>query len=359
MQTVGDVIRKYRKQKGLTQEEMADRLGVTAPAVNKWEKNSSLPDVALLAPIARLLGITTDELLCFRGTLSDIEIQQYLTQLQEDLERKEFPTVLCSVQEKIREYPNAEHLIWQAASILDGKRQLLDLPNQDAYDAVLYGWYERCLQSEDEGIRNQAADALFHAYVRREDYEKAVQYLAVFSRENPERKRKQALVDGRTGKRKAAYRALEELLYTGYLHTQNVLEDLRILYREDGDRAMVHKLADLSGAVAAAFEMGRYHEVYPRLGAAAWEQDTAWTAEIVEQLLESADTIVDFVRSPLYRHMNLKPAGPEFAEAARQALLQSLENEAFAYMREDPNWETWKSVVFRPKPRPGAQNPTK
>ena len=41
MQT-GEVIRKYRKQRNLTQEEMAQRLGVTAPAVNKWENGDSL-----------------------------------------------------------------------------------------------------------------------------------------------------------------------------------------------------------------------------------------------------------------------------------------------------------------------------
>ena len=358
MQTVGDVIRKYRKSKGLTQEEMADRLGVTAPAVNKWEKNSSLPDVALLAPIARLLGITTDELLSFHGNLSDNEINQYFAQLQEDLEHRDFHTVFLSAQEKVREYPNAEGLIWQAASILDGARLLLDLPNQDAYDNVLYGWYERCLQSEDEGIRNQAADALFHAYVRKGDYEKAAQYLSHFSRENPERKREQALVDGKTGHREAAFRSLEELLYTGYLHTQNVLNDLRILYMEDGDRAMVHKLVDLSGAVAAAFEMGRYQAVCPGLDAATWEKDPVWTMGLVEELLDSADTIGDFVRSPLYRHMNLRPADPSFAEAARQTLLQSLEDEAFAYMQSDPNWDLLKSGASWQNAASPGRNPT-
>ena len=39
--TIGDVIKKYRKNLGITQEEMAARLGVTAPAVNKWEKGVS------------------------------------------------------------------------------------------------------------------------------------------------------------------------------------------------------------------------------------------------------------------------------------------------------------------------------
>lgn len=53
--TLGTVIRKYRKIKNLTQEEMAVRLGVTAPAVNKWENENSYPDIMLLTPIARLL----------------------------------------------------------------------------------------------------------------------------------------------------------------------------------------------------------------------------------------------------------------------------------------------------------------
>ena len=96
--TIGNVIKKYRKNKGMTQEEMAARLGVTAPAVNKWEKGGSLPDVALLAPIARLLGITTDELLSFKDDLTDEEIGQYLSGLQKDLESKGFHDVFLSVK---------------------------------------------------------------------------------------------------------------------------------------------------------------------------------------------------------------------------------------------------------------------
>ena len=239
--TVGNVIKKYRKKKGMTQEQMAARLGVTAPAVNKWEKGGTLPDVALLAPIARLLGITTDELLSFKDDLTDEEIDQYLSGLQKDLESKDFHDVFLSVKEKIEEYPNCEKLIWQAAVILDAKRMTTELPDKDGYDDVIFGWYERCLLSEDERMRDQAADSLFSAFIRQENYEKAAQYLDHFSLENPERKRKKALVDSKTGKRTEAYRAYEELIYTGYQHMQMTLNDLRILYMEDGDREMAEK----------------------------------------------------------------------------------------------------------------------
>ena len=70
---IGEIIRKYRKSKNMTQEEMASRLGVTAPAVNKWESGSIYPDITLLAPLARLLEIDLNTLFTFHETLSKKE----------------------------------------------------------------------------------------------------------------------------------------------------------------------------------------------------------------------------------------------------------------------------------------------
>lgn len=83
--SIGKVIRKYRKEKNMTQEEVAVRLGVTAPAVNKWENENSLPDIMLLAPIARLLGISLDTLLSFRDELTAEEINGIINELNEKL----------------------------------------------------------------------------------------------------------------------------------------------------------------------------------------------------------------------------------------------------------------------------------
>ncbi len=344
--TTGDVIRKYRKNKGMTQDEMAARLGVTAPAVNKWERGSTLPDVALLAPIARLLGITTDELLSFKDELTDEEISRYLSRMQKDLEVKNFHDVFLSVKEKIEEYPNCEKLIWQAAVILDAKRMTAELPDKNNYDSVIFGWYERCLLSEDEQIRNQAADSLFHAFVRKEDYEKAAQYLNYFSRENPERKRGEALVNSKTGKRTEAYRAYEELIFIGYQRIQLTLNDLRILYMEDGNHEMVKKLIEVSSSAASAFEMGRYSEVCWGLDAAVWEKDAAWTAQLIREILNSIGTTGDFTKSRIYQHMTFKTADPDFAAGLKQELLNSLGDESFHYMQGNEDWEKLKSGVY-------------
>lgn len=61
--TMGEMIAALRKEKGMTQQELADQMGVTDKAVSKWERNISCPDVAVLPRLAELFGITVDELM--------------------------------------------------------------------------------------------------------------------------------------------------------------------------------------------------------------------------------------------------------------------------------------------------------
>lgn len=72
-----DVIREKRRAMGFTQEQMADYLGVSAPAVNKWESGTTCPDMAILPALARLLGTDPNTLLCFHENLSKEEIAAY------------------------------------------------------------------------------------------------------------------------------------------------------------------------------------------------------------------------------------------------------------------------------------------
>lgn len=62
-ETIGKRISNLRKEKGITQEDLAERLGVTPQAVSKWENDISYPDITLLPRLAEILGVTVDELL--------------------------------------------------------------------------------------------------------------------------------------------------------------------------------------------------------------------------------------------------------------------------------------------------------
>lgn len=80
----GAFLCERRKEKGLTQQELADRLFISNKAVSKWERGQSLPDIALLTPLAEMLGVTVAELL--KGerlsgeTMDSREVEDLLSQ---------------------------------------------------------------------------------------------------------------------------------------------------------------------------------------------------------------------------------------------------------------------------------------
>ena len=61
--TIGKRIAFLRKEKGLTQEELAQHMGISPQAVSKWENDQTCPDISALPKLARLFGVTVDELL--------------------------------------------------------------------------------------------------------------------------------------------------------------------------------------------------------------------------------------------------------------------------------------------------------
>ena len=61
--TLGMMIAELRKEKGMTQLELAEKMGVTDKAVSKWERDLSCPDINSLPNLAEILGVTVDELM--------------------------------------------------------------------------------------------------------------------------------------------------------------------------------------------------------------------------------------------------------------------------------------------------------
>lgn len=62
-ETIGSRIARFRKANGMTQEDLANLMGVSSQAVSKWENDASCPDISLLPQLSKVLGVTTDELL--------------------------------------------------------------------------------------------------------------------------------------------------------------------------------------------------------------------------------------------------------------------------------------------------------
>ncbi len=340
---IGAVIKKYRKEVGLTQEEMANRLGVTTPAVNKWENGNSNPDIELLAPIARLLNISLDTLMSFHEKLTDEEISNIIEKIDDMISVEGYKKTFEWVTVLIKEYPNCNNLIWQAAVVLDAHRLTGSCPDPDVYDEQINAWYEIALNDENEEIQHRAADSLFGFYLRKKNYAMAEKYLSYFSEHDSMKKINQGRLYKEQGKTEEAYEMFETVIFSEYSTLNYALSFMVSLALEEGDDEYARFLADKSGNLAHVFDMGKYNEYSSMLDVVCAKKDVEGTYNVVSHLLENVETLGSFQKSQLYRHKNFREPDASYCEEIREKLLAGFRDEdEFEYMK---GYEPWEMLI--------------
>ena len=142
---IGKMIQEKRKERGLTQAQVAERLGVTAPAVNRWEKDLCYPDATLLAPLARLLKTDLNGLFSFYHSLSEKERELIVTEATDMLMTEDDHKTFAFMDEKIRENLSDGLLIKQFADQLYGKHTMLMASDPRIYLDRIAEYYEKAL----------------------------------------------------------------------------------------------------------------------------------------------------------------------------------------------------------------------
>lgn len=170
---INHIIREKRKELSLTQENIAELLGVSTPAVNKWEKGSTYPDITLLPALARVLKTDLNTLLSFHEDLTDIEIENFVNEIDKLVQEQNYKTAFQVAIDKIHEYPTCERLIYSAIIYLDGALTLYNIPEPEQYRETFETFYRSLSVCEIPEIRDMAITMLI-AYARnRGDYTKA------------------------------------------------------------------------------------------------------------------------------------------------------------------------------------------
>ena len=201
-----------------------------------------------------------------------MEANRLVEEANEKLKTEPFDEVFQWMKQRLVEYPNCHYLILWMARIFDSHRQMAELEGGERYDDYILNCYTRVLESENEALRSAAAEALYHFYINKKQYKQAEEYLAYFSQENPERKRKQAMICSKTGRREEAYKMYEELLFAGYQSLSMTFNGIYMLALEENDFKKAHMLVDKMQKLAHLFEFGEYHEISPALELAALEK---------------------------------------------------------------------------------------
>lgn len=76
--SIGQNIKRLRREHDLTQEELAELIGVSAQAVSKWENENGLPDISQIVPLASVFGVTTDEIFGVRGSEENSSVSEMI-----------------------------------------------------------------------------------------------------------------------------------------------------------------------------------------------------------------------------------------------------------------------------------------
>lgn len=137
---IGENIRKFRREKELTQETLAEFLGVTFQSVSKWERGESFPDITMLPAIASFFGVSTDELLGIDNSEKEKRIQHYIDEFN-DLRTKNSPYVYEQMSRAIKEFPGDFRLIIRYLEMLLMTKSSADSDSELILDEVetIYG----------------------------------------------------------------------------------------------------------------------------------------------------------------------------------------------------------------------------
>lgn len=108
--TIGENIRNYRKKNDITQEALADRLGVTYQSVSRWEKGTTYPDLELLPAISEILGITVDELIGMPAMEKEKKAKAAFDELRRECMKKDYDAdhIVEIIRDIRRNYMNTD-----------------------------------------------------------------------------------------------------------------------------------------------------------------------------------------------------------------------------------------------------------
>lgn len=109
MEQMHIILKRLRKQKGLSQEALAELLGISAAAVSKWENAITQPDISQIVPLTNIFGVSADELFGIRGREEKEETDRLLTELYklEDVYPPEQGIhIIEAYRETLKNHPN-------------------------------------------------------------------------------------------------------------------------------------------------------------------------------------------------------------------------------------------------------------
>ena len=339
---MGEMIRRRRTALGMTQEQVAQRLGVTAPAVNKWERGVTCPDIGLLPALARLLETDVNALFSFRTEPDAQERGRAMLAVAQAADAAGLTAAMREVEHQLRVWPRSDQLRWDLSLVLEGKCAVADVPEpvrEECRQTVTALW-EQVARSDDAQLRHRAEGLLVSRCLSRQDVTGAEEVLRrIPEGEAQDRRLLQANVlqaQGRTEEAQAL-RAASVLTMAGALY----MALMQLLEAEEDD-GRARELASRLSQLCALLDMNPVCGLSAEMTLALRRQDATVALDLLERILRTVQIPWSVESSVLYRYAKTRAAS---MAGMAQAILREVEaDEHAAFLREAPGWEALKQA---------------
>ena len=301
---ISEVIRNYRKKENLTQEQVANCLNISAPAVNKWESGISYPDITLLAPLARILKIDVNTLLEFNEELTDAEVKSLTKGIGETASKEGFQKAFEKASDLIKQYSGCDGLIYSISTVLRIYLLNPEIEEKDKYERKIAAWLELVAASSKEKTASMAKLDLSAIYREKKDYEKAQELLDKIPELGLDtyKKIQQALLFESSGKLEDAYSVYEEILCSHGHEAFGALVSIIDLLLKENKLSEVEEYTERAKKLVEVFDLGAYHKYALDLSLAKEKHDKEKAIEMIINMVNEADSMDNVMKSKLYTH---------------------------------------------------------
>ncbi|MBW9170529.1 helix-turn-helix domain-containing protein [Clostridium estertheticum] len=302
---ISEIIRNYRKKEKLTQEQVANYLNISAPAVNKWESGMSCPDIVLLAPLARVLKIDVNTLLAFNEGLTDVEVKKLTKEIGEVASKEGFQKAFENGSDLIKQYPSCDELMYWVSTVLRIHLLGPQIEEKDKYEKKIITWLELVSTSCKEKTASMAKLDLSAIYMTKKEYKKAQELLDKIPKVEGDTKIQQALLYESSGKIDEAYGIYEgELRKNAYEIFTTLYLMINMSYKEK-KFSEAEEYIERAKKVADAFDLGAYYKYQLDLSLAREKHDKEKTIEMIINMVNEASSMDNSMKSKLYKHMKI------------------------------------------------------
>lgn len=159
--TIGSNIKRLRREKNITQEQLAEYLGITSRAISQWECDRTSPDISLIPALCHIFNVSSDELLGIDILKNNEEIKRYLDEATEFCYQGKWEEQTKLLREANKKFPRNYKIMLKLANALVNEYSRKRIKEYGEVFELCKRILEECTESN---IRYEATDTLAIAY---------------------------------------------------------------------------------------------------------------------------------------------------------------------------------------------------